>query len=115
MAVRPFTVRLDGPKKRSRRAQSARPPTWAQHVLIFDTETTTDTAQALLFGTFHLCEWSDGVLRCVKEGLFHADELPQEDPEAFRTLHAYAKAKRLTLISRDEFVRRIFFSKPVRP
>jgi hypothetical protein len=114
MAVRPFTVRQDEQKKRFRRRPPAEPPpTWPQHVLIFDTETTTDGTQALLFGAFQLCVWTDGRLKCIDEGLFYADELPTEDPEGFRTLHAYAEGK-IRLSSRDEFARRIFFSKPVR-
>jgi hypothetical protein len=52
--------------------------------LVFDTETLVEPAQRLLFGTWRL--YSDphhgepGVT-CVEEGLFHPDDLPEEDPD----------------------------------
>jgi hypothetical protein len=110
MSVRPFTIRQDGPKKRRRgRRRVEAPLGWSDKVLILDTETTTDATQAMLFGSFRRCKWRNGVLKCVQEGLFHADELPTEDAEGFRVLARYARAHGLELMSRDHFIRCIFF------
>lgn len=115
MAVRPFTVRQDGPKKRRRGKRYVQPPPlWSDQVLILDTETTTDASQALLFGSFRRCKWRNGLLHCVQEGLFYADELPAEDAEGFQVLTRHAQATELELMPRDRFIRSVFFSEPVR-
>jgi hypothetical protein len=55
--------------------------------LIFDTETTTDTAQRLLFGCWRLCNTDQADparprLLCVEEGVFYPDDLPEWNAEA---------------------------------
>ena len=56
IAVRAFTERVKPAKpKGSRSWGSVR--RWPRFVLIFDTETTTDTTQRLLFGSYRVCEW----------------------------------------------------------
>jgi hypothetical protein len=47
--------------------------------LVFDTETTTDTAQTLTFGAFRCCVLRDDEYRCVEEGLFYADDASQQE------------------------------------
>ncbi len=60
------------------------------HVLVFDTETTTDASQALTFGSWRFGTYAaGGNLTILEEGLFHADDLPQTDPEGFAHLIDY--------------------------
>ena len=49
-------------------------------MLVFDTETRTDTAQALTFGGYRYYE--DG--RCLEEGIFYADDLPRADRRSLK-------------------------------
>jgi hypothetical protein len=85
----------------------------------FDTETTTDPTQRLLFGSYRYCRRKEGFLHSVEEGLFHADELPIGDPAAFVVLQNYVgdhpadvvhgADRRLLLMSRSEFVKKKLF------
>jgi hypothetical protein len=79
-------------------------------VLVLDTETTTDAAQRLLFGSWRLYERGT----CISEGLFHADDLPAADraPLAHyvRTHPAgTTKPEPLTLLTRRQFLSEIFW------
>src|SRR5829696_178298 len=62
------------------------------HFLIFDTETTVDATQRLLFGCWRYCRSHDGpeglVLDCVQGGIFYADDLPHRDPDGFSQVQA---------------------------
>jgi hypothetical protein len=110
IAVRPYTVRIDDEHKQRHKARHRKkPPKWPDHVLVFDTETTIDAAQALLFGSYQLRQWRDGPFICLEEGLFYADELPDEDPDAFSRLGQYARVHSMRLRSRDDFVRNVFY------
>ena len=56
-------------------------------MFVFDTETRTDTAQALTFGSYRYYE--HGI--CLEEGLFFGDDLPRADRaklEAYVKTHA---------------------------
>ena len=57
------------------KASKARP--FPKHVLVLDTETTTDSLQSLNFGVYQFCEsglrWQ--LTQLAEEGLFHADDL----------------------------------------
>jgi hypothetical protein len=90
-------------------------------VLVFDTETTIDETQALLFGCFRYCRVDDTTVTTVAEGLIYADELPETDPAGDATLQAYAASHKadvdltylavepnweLELVSRTEFLDR---------
>lgn len=85
----------------------AQPPKrqWPRYALIFDTETTTDPSQRLLFGSFQLGKWDGTRLVKVQEGLFHADDLPRRDPDGHSVLSMYADDHALPLFTRREFVR----------
>ncbi len=100
---------LDVPKRaRTGRAE----PRWPRHVLVFDTETTTDARQSLTFGSYRVSRWqSGGSLVLIEEGLFHADDLATAQPDALRELDAYATARGVTLLTRRQFMTRVF--KPV--
>ncbi len=115
IAVRAFTERARGnhaPPRATRRRKETEAPSrerWPTAVLLFDTETTTDSTQRLLFGSYRYCRWNGAALDCVDEGLFHADELPVERPEEFAVLADYTARNRLKLIPRHWFVRRKFY------
>src|SRR5229473_8211888 len=93
--------------------------TWPEQVLVFDTETTTDTEQDLLFGVYRLCERSGDEYRCSEEGLFHADNL---DAAQLEVLKRYASSElsgvevksfppklKLALHSRSAFLKKVFW------
>src|ERR1700679_3449498 len=80
-------------------------------MFVFDTETTIDATQRLMFGNYRRIVAG----RCVEEGLFYADDLPEQDR---RVLEAYVsthhadtanRAKRpLHLITRAEFLKKLY-------
>lgn len=86
-------------------------------VLLFDTETTVDHLQNLVFGCWRYCRVDEGVLHCVDEGLFHADDLAIRDPKGFAVLRTYAEGRSadterkrpLRLLTRTEFVEQVLF------
>ena len=106
---------------RSRRAYKPR------RALIFDTETTIDATQALLFGSYRYVRisWQDNTptLSTVEEGLIYADELPAENAERFAVLRDYQASHpaaldpayshglqvALKFYSRREFLREMFY------
>ena len=91
-------------------------------VLVFDTETTVTAAQDLTFGSWRFGYYkTGGRLTVLEEGLFHADDLAETDPEGFEALKAYAASHLsevdrrapganpvLELISRSDFVSILF-------
>ena len=96
VAVRAYTPPTDPPKP-------PRHTAWKmpELVLVFDTETTIDATQRLRFGVWRV--YHRGEL--LEEGLFHADDLPEED---LAFLFAYAKAQSsrsaLRVLSRRQFL-----------
>ena len=86
-AIRAWVEARKGSKARRAPRKKAKPPwrpqPYGQRVLVFDTETTTDAAQRLLFGFFRLYEHD----RLILEGLIVADVL---DYEQMTTLAEYA-------------------------
>jgi hypothetical protein len=94
---------------------------WPRDVLIFDTETKTDTTQRLLFGGYRHCQWTEkgDRLMCREEGFFYPDDLPKTDPKGFRFLQEFVRTheaevcadvpRRLRLRSRTEFVNTVFW------
>jgi hypothetical protein len=90
-------------------------------LLVFDCETTVDTAQSLLFGCYryYRVHWRKAgpVLHCIDEGLLYADELPYTTPKGLALLREYVHAHEpavdtaqtgssfaLRLLSRAQFV-----------
>jgi hypothetical protein len=90
IAVRTYAERLDHQRRAVAHRSSVR---WPKAVLTFDTETTTDSTQRLLFGSYRYSRWSRTGLWCVEEGLFHADDLPTRGPEAFDVLQPFGKER----------------------
>jgi hypothetical protein len=124
IAVRAHTVTRKKPKKETqprhpsdkrRRVTAVQP----RYELVFDTETTTDTTQALKFGCWRYYRINRTKRTCVQEGLFYADDLPDRDPRGFAELSKYATTRHaatstptkqpLAFISRTVFVERVFF------
>ncbi|MGW5649312.1 DNA polymerase [Saccharopolyspora sp. NPDC003752] len=101
-----------------------------RHVLVIDTETTIDTAQALTFGCYRYCRVDAGpdeqiTMTTVAEGLIYADDLPETDPDGYAALVDYARTHeadvdlfylraypdwRLRLYSHSEFVDKWIYS-----
>ncbi|MGB3306362.1 MAG: hypothetical protein WBA63_09285 [Thermomicrobiales bacterium] len=106
----PIAVRAYTPPTTPRRASRAHPWTMPGTVLVFDTETTTDPTQRLLFGVWRV--YHENTL--IDEGLFHGDDLGIEDRVKLR---AYARTHRadterrepLRLLSRREFLTDVFW------
>jgi hypothetical protein len=99
------------------RKNGLQPPKWSQHVLVFDTETTTDTSQSLTFGAYRFCRVTpNGAYMCLEEGLFHADDI---DSRSLRIMREYVKGNapdtpkdgpdKLCLYSRSEFVEKVLW------
>jgi hypothetical protein len=81
------------PKVRSRRSQ-----VFPKHLLVIDTETTTDSRQTLNFGVYHFCERDSGGHYAVsEEGLFYADDL---DNGQLRVLQSYVQKEDVGTIQR---------------
>ncbi|MCA9828786.1 MAG: hypothetical protein KC444_10465, partial [Nitrosopumilus sp.] len=70
-------------------------------VLVFDTETTTDQHQNLLFGSCG--KWVNGRLEFMY--LFYADDLPKKQIDV---ITKYGKKHNYVVLSRKDFVERIF-------
>ncbi len=103
------------------RPQCPSPAKWPEDVLVFDTETTVDTAQKLNFGAYRRCKLGPAGYQCVEEGLFYADDLDMaqrnvlerfvDDPKNFPRLDVkmFPPPMRLKIHSRAEFVERVFW------
>jgi hypothetical protein len=120
-ALRVWTVTQRRPDKR--REVGTRTAPRAEYLLVLDTETTTDAAQSLTFGSYryYRVSWTGQrpQLACAEEGLCHADDMETRDPEGFQCLAKYVAAHRaatiegvpsdLKLLSRTEFVNKVFY------
>lgn len=73
-------------------------------MLVFDTETSVDETQRLTFGSYRLIICG----RCVKEGLFYGDDLPEEDRRVLEQYVAAHRAEKLQLLTRSQFVDEMF-------
>jgi hypothetical protein len=107
IAIRAYPE-IDGETRKPRvRVPWNRPST----MLIFDTETRTDATQSLMFGCFRFIV--DG--QCVREALFHARDLSEEEFAALKNYAATRPAnvaphgrRALDLLSLDEFLDEFF-------
>jgi hypothetical protein len=116
IAIRAWAETSDSDDVASRGTRSSALPS---HAIVIDTETTTDTTQRLLFGSYRiLClddpDYPPG--SCREEGLIYADDLPDREPQAFAVLQRYVAEheadldvlsyrRRLKHVSRREFAR----------
>ncbi len=90
--------------KKERRTKSPKHWRCPEAMLVFDTETRIDETQALTFGSYR-CIISG---RCVKEGIFYADDLPEEDRRVLEQYVAGRRSEKLHLLTRSQFVDEIF-------
>jgi hypothetical protein len=115
--LRAHTVGSTGKRKKTRGSEST--PTWADRILIFDTETTIDARQDLTFGVYWLCELRNGKYISSEEGLFYRDDL---DARQLNVLTKYRETRQaqievksfpprldLMLYPRWQFVEKIFW------
>ncbi len=106
-------------KKKWNKSNLTGEPKWPTSVLTFDTETTTDTAQSLLFGSYRYSRWKGAELECVEEGIFFDNDLPTNDANGFATLTRYVEGHpanvasgfrtKLRLLSKREFLEQVFW------
>jgi hypothetical protein len=92
---------------------------WPAYCLIFDTETTLDTAQRLNFGAFRRCKLVGSKYVCVAEGIFYRDDLPEPaqkllhrykvDPPTLAAVEHFPAVTTLGLMSRSSFVSSVFW------
>lgn len=88
---------------------------WAEHALVFDTETRITADQSLTFGVYRLCTLREGRYMVEEEGLFYADDLPSKDRRILRSYMRKAISDvatfppRFPLYSRSEFIKQIFY------
>jgi len=105
--------------RKERKGKKRKIQKWPEQVLVFDTETTTDTEQDLLFGVYRLCELKGDEYLCSEEGLFYADDL---DAGQLEVLKSYARSElaeseikafppklKLALYSRSTFLKKVFW------
>ena len=107
----PLAVRVYPAPAASRRAPDRRVWPRPDLVLVFDTETRTDASQRLTFGSYRC--FIRG--RCMEEGLFYADDLPDADLAVLtRYVRTHAAevddegVRRLQLLTRREFVDKLY-------
>jgi hypothetical protein len=87
-----------------------------KYVLVVDTETTTDTRQALNFGVYQFCEADlHGQYVCREEGLFYADDLVVGQLEVLRDYVRKEqtrgkKNRKLRLYDRSTFVEKVMYT-----
>ena len=106
IAVRAYTERTKKQKARHKGSEN-RDTGWPRHVVVFDTETTIDKTQQLMFGSYRFCRW-------LEEGLIYDDALPRSNPKGFACLQKYVEGhsagvisdvpQKIQLLSRAEFV-----------
>jgi hypothetical protein len=133
IAVRAHAVRAPGSGRSTRKPAATasrttvRPPRIPNHkdapseLLAFDTETTTDSTQALKFGNWRYYRArKGGGWDCVQEGLFYGDDLQRTDPAGMAVLRRYAAntwaatdrgtKRRIELLSRGQFVEKVLYA-----
>jgi hypothetical protein len=105
----PLAVRVYPEPPSNERTKSTKRLRRPESVLVFDTETTVDATQRLIFGCYRFIDQGE----CVEEGLFYADDLSSDQ---LKVLKRYVKANRadtientdLKLLSLSEFLKKFF-------
>jgi len=112
--LRAYAVATDKKEKQQPRAHIGDDPKWAQHALVFDTETRITADQSLTFGVYRLCKLVDDIYAVTEEGIFCADDLPAKER---KVLESYIKTAvsdvasfppRFPLYSRSDFMKKVF-------
>jgi DNA polymerase type B, organellar and viral len=76
---------------------------WSDIALVLDTETTTDAAQRLLFGSYRLIDLRSG--KCVGEGIFYENDLFSTNAVGFACLEAYSRTRRAEVVGPNQEIR----------
>lgn len=106
----PLAIRVyPEPSSKSEKGKKRKPWRRPESMLVFDTETTVDSTQRLLFGCYRFIHKGE----CQEEGLFYADDLPPDQLKVVRRYVANYRADTLAqtelmLLSRDGFLKRFF-------
>jgi hypothetical protein len=108
----PIAVRVyPDPKVARKKSKSKRARRWNRPdaMLVFDTETTTDATQKLLFGCYRFIVEGE----CLEEGLFHADDIEEKQLSVLRRYVSNNPADTspngkpgLLLLTRKEFLKK---------
>jgi hypothetical protein len=112
--LRAYAVAANGKTKQRRRAKAGNEPKWAQHALVFDTETRITADQSLTFGVYRLCKLVADIYTVTEEGVFYADDLPTTERKVLESYITTAVSDvpsfppRFPLYSRSEFMKRVF-------
>ncbi|MDX2059480.1 MAG: hypothetical protein SFV24_16840 [Gemmatimonadales bacterium] len=97
-AVRAFAPPTERPpgahrRRRLREEGDAVEHRWPPVAVVFDTETTTDPTQRLLFGWYRVVSWAPAAngwrLAVDEEGVFYDDDLPHWDPAGWAVLRRF--------------------------
>lgn len=116
IAVRVYSKPKKQPKGSKTGRRKRRLKKWDRPFLIFDTETTKDSTQQLLFGVYRFCRFTpEGELQCLDEKIFYADSLPSDRPPEYQCIRNYCRGRmagtdqrmRLRAIPREDFVRQM--------
>lgn len=94
LAARAYTRRAGRPESGDApRRRSGEPERVPPYLLIFDTETTTDRTQRLLFGCWRYVrvsgKGSDLCVETVEEGLFYPDDLGSWNPRGLEVIESF--------------------------
>jgi hypothetical protein len=102
-------------EEQKNKSQGTNPGKWPEFALIFDTETRITVDQSLTFGVFRSCELKNEKYSVMREGLFHANDLPAKER---RLLEGYARTAvsdvksfppEFPLYSRANFLSKVFW------
>jgi hypothetical protein len=108
-------VRSNKKKKQKRSRGTGNEPRWAEHALVFDTETRITADQSLTFGVYQCCALVDNGYTVTEDGVFHADDLPANDRKVLENYKRTAVSDvasfppRFPLYSRSGFMKRVFW------
>lgn len=103
IALRAYASKAEVAAPPSKQLRKFKRPSPSEWVLVVDTETTTDAAQALRFGTYQV--YKSGELK--ESGLFYAPDTLLDEEQA--TLRAYAGQHGLVVKTRADFVEEVFY------
>src|SRR5216683_7588155 len=112
--LRAYAVAADKKNKQKRSARVGNEPKWAEHALVFDTETRITADQSLTFGVYRLCKLVAESYTVIEEGTFYADDLPAKERKVLESYIRTAVSDvasfppRFPLYSRSEFMKRVF-------
>jgi hypothetical protein len=87
-------IRAWAPPPTERHTTRQGTPPEIDYVLVFDTETTTDPTQALLFGDWRTYQVTEHGWDWLEEGILVGDDLAERDPAGYARIQAYSRTHR---------------------